>query len=148
MIAAALVFPLLPGKRKALDNFIAALRNEYRAEHDRTHACVTEEKWFLQPTPQGDLVIVYLEGPDPALVFADLAVSQEPFEVWFREQALDITGVDLALLPPFTLPECVFNRTRGLPAPLPLSSDANDASSSLSQKHLREDAEKSLSPRP
>ena len=112
MAETALVFPMLPGKRLVMERFIAALLCEFREEHDLTHATVTEERWFVQAAPQGDVIIVYLKGPDPAMVFADLAVSQEPFAVWFREQALDITGVDLALLPPFNLPECVFSRSR------------------------------------
>jgi hypothetical protein len=112
MIETALVFPLLPGKRVALEKFIYALLCERQEEHDKTHASVTEERWFVQATTQGDVVIVYLHGPDPAMVFADLAVSEEPFAVWFREQVLELTGVDLALLPPFELPECIFRRTR------------------------------------
>jgi hypothetical protein len=106
------MFPLLPGKRPALTQFIEELEREWRGEHDRTHAAIREEKWFVQQTPQGDEVIVYLAGPDPAYVFADLAVSHQPFEVWFRKQVLELTGVDLSLLPPFSVPECVFNRTR------------------------------------
>ncbi len=112
MVETALVFPLLPGKRLAFEQFLVQLNTEQKKQHDRTHASVVEERWFVQSIPQGDMVIVYLKGYDPALVFADLAVSNEEFEQWFREQALDITGVDLALLPPFCLPQCVFSRTR------------------------------------
>lgn len=112
MIETALVFPVLPGKRPAMEKFVLALNGERREAHDATHASVEEERWFFQSAPQGDVVIVYLRGADPALVFADIAVSTEPFSVWFREQTLEITGVDLALLPPFNLPECIFQRSR------------------------------------
>lgn len=111
-IETALVFPLLPGKRQGLEAFIQALRTEWHSAHDRSHAGITEERWFVQSAPQGDVVIVYLYGPDPAMVFADLAVSEEPFALWFREGVQDLTGVNLALLPPFNLPECVFQRSR------------------------------------
>ncbi len=109
---AAIVFPLLPGKRLALEQFVRELTGERRADHDLFHILVARESWFLQPTPQGDLVIVYLESPDPAEVFAELAVSQNAFEVWFRAQVLDLTGMDLTMLPPFCLPTRILHRVR------------------------------------
>jgi hypothetical protein len=113
VIETALVFPVRHGKRAALVEFTQTLANDHREEHDAMHCSVNEERWFVQAAPQGEVVIVYLQGTDPALVFADLAVSKRPFAIWFRRQVLDITGVDLALLPPFNLPECIFHRTRG-----------------------------------
>ncbi len=109
---AAIVFPLLPGKRLVLERFIRELTEEHRTAHDRSHRTVTSESWFLQPTAQGDLVIVYLKTPDPTEVFAELAVSQEPFEVWFRAQVLELTGMDLTMLPPFCLPTRILHRER------------------------------------
>lgn len=102
---AAIVFPLLPGKREMLTAFIAELSGARREAHQQNHAGVQWESWFFQQTPQGDLVIVYLQAQDPMEVFVDLAVSQAPFAVWFRQQTLDMTGIDLALLPPFSLPQ-------------------------------------------
>ena len=109
---AAIVFPLLAGKRLALAQFVSELAGERRESHDRFHVMVTRESWFMQPTPQGDLVIVYLESPDPAEVFAELAVSQGAFEVWFRAQVLELTGMDLTMLPPFCLPIRILHRVR------------------------------------
>lgn len=42
----------------------------------------------------GDFLIVYYVSPDPEKVHAALAASKEPFDVWFRAQVLDITGID------------------------------------------------------
>ncbi len=109
---ATIVFPLLPGKRLALEQFVRELVEERREAHDRSHRTVLSESWFLQPTPQGDLVIVYLEAGDPTEVFAELAVSQEPFEVWFRAQVMALSGMDLTMLPPFCLPTRILHRTR------------------------------------
>ena len=109
---AAIVFPLLPGKRHALAQFVSELNGEHCAAHDRSHSMVSRESWFMQPTPQGDLVIVYLESPDPTEVFAELAVSRNAFEVWFRAQVLDLTGMDLAMLPPFCVPTRILHRVR------------------------------------
>ena len=45
-----------------------------------------KESWFLQSTPQGDLLMVHFDSPDPAMVITSLAMSEEPFDVWFRTQ--------------------------------------------------------------
>jgi hypothetical protein len=108
---AAIVFPLLPGKRLALEQFVNALAAR-QEEHDLSHSAVPHESWFFQHTPQGDLVVVYLQAPDPMEIFAELSVSQTAFACWFREQVLELTGTDLALLPPFCLPERIFHRLR------------------------------------
>lgn len=107
----AVVFPLLPGQRAAFREFVLALDGR-QAEHDATHATVTYESWFLQETPQGDRVIVYLQARDTIDVFAEMALSQAPFACWFREKVLSLTGVDMVMLPPFSLPERVFHRAR------------------------------------
>lgn len=108
----AFVFPLLPGMRPALAQFVEVLDSTWREEHDRIHSSISRENWFVQATHKGDIVIVYLETSDPYEVFADLAISQEPFQVWFRAQVLELTGMNLALVPPFNMPETIFQRTR------------------------------------
>ena len=47
---------------------------------------ITREAAFLQQTPQGDMVVVYFEAQDIPHVFEGYASSQEPYDVWFREQ--------------------------------------------------------------
>ena len=108
----AFVFPLLPGKLPALAQFVEALSNEWSAQHDRVHSNIHYESWFYQSTSAGDIVIVYLETSDPYEVFAELAISQEPFHVWFRAQVLELTGMNLAMVPPFNMPQMIFQRTR------------------------------------
>lgn len=103
-----MVFPVLPGKSDALIAFAHKLVNERKDEYNEAQASVLRESWFLQQTPNGDVVVVYFEAPDPAAVFAGLASSQEPFDVWFREQVLDTTGVDLAQ-PGGSLPTQILN---------------------------------------
>jgi hypothetical protein len=115
MTRTALVFPLLANKRPQLDRFLRVLQSDWQEDHENRHRGIPEECWFLQSTPQGDVVIVYLEGEEPAYVFAEIAVSREPFDVWFREEVKELTGVDLSLVPPFGLPECIFERTSKKP---------------------------------
>jgi hypothetical protein len=106
-----IAFPLLPGKRPHLGRFVDALLGERRTEYTRSQVSVVRERWYLQSTPLGDLILVYMEVPDPKLAFSSMAASQEPFDVWFREQVLEITGVDLAQTPA-ALPLRVFQWTR------------------------------------
>ncbi len=108
----AFVFPLLPGKLPALEQFIEALSTEWREEHDRLHSGIVSESWFVQSTTLGEIAIVHLVTSDPYEVFADLAISQEAFQVWFRAQVLDLTGMNLAVIPPFNMPRLIFQRTR------------------------------------
>ena len=107
------VFPVLPGQRDALIAFAEKLMGERRAEFDNSQVTVSKESWYLQPTPMGDFCIVYVQAADPMAVFEGLATSQEPFDVWFREQVLLTTGVDLAT-PPEALPSKIFDWKREL----------------------------------
>ena len=96
MIENAFFVPLLPGKTEAARAFASTIMNERRSEFDNAQTTVTKENWYLQETPHGDFMIVVYTSPDPEKVHAALAVSEEPFDVWFREQILDITGIDIS----------------------------------------------------
>ena len=111
MIENAFFVPLLPGKTDAAKAFASDLANERRAEFDAAQTSVIKENWYLQETPMGDFMIVVYTSPDPAKVHAALAVSEEPFDVWFRAQILEITGIDISV--PFPgLPTQLLNWSR------------------------------------
>lgn len=95
MIENAFFVPLLPDKKEAAIAFANTMMNERRGEFDNAQTTVTKESWFLQETPHGDFLIIYYHSPDPDKVHAALAVSEEPFDIWFRSQVLDITGIDI-----------------------------------------------------
>jgi hypothetical protein len=65
------------------------------------------ERAFLQQTPHGDLVIVTLEGDDPAAAFMKFAEGSDPFTQWFRAKVAELHGVDLAAAFPGPLPQLV-----------------------------------------
>ena len=90
-------FPLLPGKTEAGREFAKACMGPRRAEFAEAlkRQGVTKESWFLQKTPQGDMVIVHFEADDVEKTFEALAKSKAPFEVWFKQQVKSVTGVDL-----------------------------------------------------
>lgn len=70
-----------------------ARKSEHQSSRER-HGIRREAVW-LQPTPAGDVAVVYLEADDLQTAFAGLGSSQEPFDRWFREMAREIHGIDL-----------------------------------------------------
>jgi hypothetical protein len=111
MASFASAFPLLPGKTEQFKRFNQEMAGPHRSEFEASlqRQGVTREVVSLQQTPQGDMGIVYFEAPDIPHVFETLARSQEPFDVWFREQAKDITGVDFSQPLPGSPPEVVID---------------------------------------
>jgi hypothetical protein len=106
-----MVFPVLPGKSESLATFASAMMNERKVEYEQSQISISKESWWLQPTPMGDLCVVHFVADDPMAVFSSLGTSQEPFDVWFREQVLENTGVDLTVPPP-GLPRQIFHWQR------------------------------------
>lgn len=94
----AVAFPILPGKTGEWRDFIAQLNGPRHAEfsESRRRAGV-QERTFLEPTPMGDLVIVTLEGDDPARAFGEMMSATDTFTTWFLERVKAIHGVDLAM---------------------------------------------------
>ena len=86
----ALCAPLAPGATERARAFVADAyhRDEFTASRRRLH--VNEELLTLHSTPQGDLVGIYIEGDDPQSGNAGFAASQEPFDIWFKEELTKI----------------------------------------------------------
>ena len=92
----AVAFPILPGKTGEWRSFMEELNGPRNAEFtDSRRRAGVHERTFLQPTPMGDLVIVTLEGDDPARSFGQMASATDPFTTWFLERAKAIHGVDM-----------------------------------------------------
>lgn len=109
MPSLALALPCLPGGVDKLRQLADQCRGPRRAEFADFHQRVglDRESWYLQQTPQGELFVLYLEG-DPVGAIGKLAASDHPFDVWFREQAKQIHGVDFSQPLPGPPPEMVF----------------------------------------
>lgn len=98
MSAVAFVLPLLPGKteddREAMRSCWHGQRKEAFEASRRRHGITREAVW-IQGTPAGDVVVVYMEADNLTSAFQGTATSDEPFDVWFREHVRDVHGVDL-----------------------------------------------------
>jgi hypothetical protein len=102
------MFPVLPGKEDAARAFakecMGPRLDQFKAL--QAEAKITRETWAIQETPAGSFVLVWFEG-DVEKAFTDLAVNQDEFSVWFRQQVLDNCGVDLGQPPDGPLPELI-----------------------------------------
>ena len=54
------------------------------------------ERTFLQSTPNGDTVIVTLEGTDPEAALEKLGTGKDAFTKWFVKEVKEIHGIDLS----------------------------------------------------
>jgi hypothetical protein len=91
-----LALPVLPGKEAQARQFglsIKQKKNDFEKSEKRLR--IKKEAWFLQQSPQGSMLIVYIEANDVGKVFTDFAQSRDPFDVWFKDEAKAISGVDL-----------------------------------------------------
>ncbi|HUK51013.1 MAG TPA: DUF6176 family protein [Terriglobales bacterium] len=91
-------FPVLAGKEGAAKQFAEACMGTRRKEciEYLNRVGISSETWHLQKTPMGSFVVVHFESEDPVKSFKVLAESTHPFDVWFRQQAMQVSGVDLS----------------------------------------------------
>ena len=98
MPSIAFAAPILPGKTELLrqEDFwhVSGERKDAYEASRRRHGITREMSW-IQPTPMGDLSIVYIEADDLDAAFAGLGTSQDPFDVWFREQTRELHGINI-----------------------------------------------------
>jgi len=93
MALMAIALPILPGKTQEWRDFIAEVNgSRYDEFADSRRRAGVHERTFLQQTPMGDLVIVTLEGDDPARSFGQLLSDTSEFSQWFGAHAMAVHG--------------------------------------------------------
>ena len=104
--------PLTPGETDRARAFVADAyhRDDFTASRRRLN--VSEELITLHSTPQGDLVGIYIEGDDPTQGNAGFAASQDPFDLWFKEQLTKIFPAAIDFSKPVEGVEEIFDSTR------------------------------------
>ena len=91
MALLAFPLPILPGKTQEWRDFIEEVNGPRYEEFTASRrAAGVHERTFLQQTPMGDLVIVTVEGDDPARSFAQLMTGTDEFSTWFGEHAMAV----------------------------------------------------------
>jgi hypothetical protein len=95
----AFAAPVLPGKTEQLRAFAGELMGSRKSGYDdlNRRAGVSAEYMHLMPTPEGDMVIVYgvSAGDEPPKAGAEFIDTGVAFDRWFRQQVLEITGIDV-----------------------------------------------------
>ncbi len=99
--------PVQPGKSEDARAFLTALDGPRKGQYTASERKIgiTKELWFFQETPQGDLIVAYMESADFGKALGMFAQSKEEFDVWFKERLANATGVDLNSPPPGPLSE-------------------------------------------
>lgn len=104
----AMVVPVLKGKTEQWKKFSNDLKTRYMKEFNESRKKLgVQERTFFQSGPQGDLVIVTLEGKDPQKAFSQFGQGTDEFTKWFVAQVKEIHGVDLTQKPTSALPELI-----------------------------------------
>jgi len=101
-----IALPVQPDKTQALKDFVRTITESRWREYEefQQRSRVQKVVWCLQSSPHGDQFLIYNEGEDFVRLISEFAVSTHPFDVWFRQQALEITGVDFSTFEPSRLP--------------------------------------------
>jgi hypothetical protein len=108
----ALCAPLAPGATERARAFVADAYNRDAFTASRRRLNVSEELLTLQSTPEGDIVGIYIEGDDPAKGNAGFAASQDPFDLWFKEELKKIFPPAIDWSKPVEGVEEIFDSTK------------------------------------
>ena len=98
MNAIAIAAPVVPGKLEEWKEFSRDLhegprRGDFAAFIKKSG--LSRVRCWLQEGPGGAMAILLYEGETPAGFVQQIATSQEPFAVWFRERVQECNGMDL-----------------------------------------------------
>ena len=99
---ALFTLPIRLGKTAAGRTFLQDLERERKGQYaaSEQRLGITKEVWALQQTPQGDLLVVFFQSNDINGAVRQFVGSRDEFDLWFKGQVKDITGVDLNVPPP------------------------------------------------
>ena len=106
----AFTLPVLQGKRGALEELARTVTVTKKQEFadSRKRLNIDKESWFFESSIRGDSWILYEEGLDASKSFADWIASNDPFDMWFKEQVAMITGIELSIPLPSSPPRQLF----------------------------------------
>ncbi len=109
MAVVAMALPILPDKLEAWRQYNSQVNGPRRSEFEDMLKRHGFTKWLVwrQQIPQGNLLITYQETTSEEGGMMNIATSNHPFDVWFKEQVKEFTGIDLSQPLPGPPPELV-----------------------------------------
>ena len=92
-----LAMPILPGKSEAWLRFCQEMDGRRRDQHEdsRDRHRITRETIWLIHALRTDLAVLYIEADNGEALLRELAVSDHPFDRWYRQQLYHICGMDV-----------------------------------------------------
>jgi hypothetical protein len=93
-----LTFPIVAGKVEAWRRFCQELSGSRRQSYEasRQRLGITRERLALVETAFGSAAVTTLEAPDVDRALGQIITSTLPFDRWYREQVLELHGINLA----------------------------------------------------
>jgi hypothetical protein len=97
MDSVIMVVPILPGKTEATKKYFETLKTKKwkQFRQSEENLGIEREEDFLQVTPNGDFITMYVQAKDINAVFEKFAASQSPIDVYLKNQIKKLTGVDM-----------------------------------------------------
>ena len=91
-----LVIPLRPGARASAQGWVAALASDRADERARSErrTGIARQSWLVADGGR-DLLIGTIEAGDVERAMRLLAISMDPFDLWFKRSFGALTGVEL-----------------------------------------------------
>jgi hypothetical protein len=68
---------------------------------------IEKELWFISDLGDQEILVAYMESGDFGRAFEQFVASRDSFDMWFKEQLANATGLDLNNPPELQLPELV-----------------------------------------
>lgn len=92
----AIAIPVVSGKTEDTIAFTKELMGSRHDDFKKSRQAMgVRERTFLQKTPMGDIVIVTLEGDNPAEAIKTFGQGDDEFTKWFVEKVKEVHGMDL-----------------------------------------------------
>lgn len=103
----ALVFPILPGMAGEVERLADELSGPRASEYQRSQQAlgIRKESWFLNRSPHGDSVTVYIESGSVLASLAKMISSQSTFDTWLKGEVHRLTGISFEKSSQLSLPK-------------------------------------------
>ncbi len=101
-----MALPILTGKTEAVKEMFRVVKEQKWADYKRVQKQqgIEKERDFLQVTPTGDFLLIYMESKNIQKTFDTFTASKDPFDLWYIEEMKKNIGVDFSQ-PSGPLPE-------------------------------------------
>ena len=99
--------PIQSGKSAAARGFLEELEKQRKADYaaSERRLGITKEVWAIQAGPESDRFVVFFQSEGIAAAVRQFVGSKDEFDLWFKSQVKETTGVDLNVPPPGPLSE-------------------------------------------